>query len=728
MSEQAIIDLPVVEGLATASPKEVAPENPNTQLGILAQDNECSTNISAIEDSGRIMFRGADMSFLKINGIQMFTFYEIMRKLCPDAKRGTVGNRFTRLKATKHACNRAEVKLVKELGGTDPSFYYCTLVARTDVERYCERYEDNGTRINRNTCSSKPDKKKSKKCTPKAKQGLKEIDSVVTDKQIKKYKATFSKGNARKKSTAKSVLPEAKSLNITKIQVDKISQELYTDEANTAITETNTQDAGKKRKRRTQFELLQSYQFYTDVTEDESHKRQKTSVSDSDDQQLEADSIIPVDINSNIIDWQNKSPKKLEEATFNYDELDLPFSDDNNNASGSVEPRSPTLLLKRSQNNKWHVAKAVLPLLNLDDTESEKSSDIVIKAKSNRNLGESKTAMTKVKNKLKALRKSSTAKKTKIDKSVRPLASIKKLGKKGSKKVKESNKNRKISVTTLDEQEKTQKFEGDPICEKDINDTKPENSDNTSASVQHKNVDRRKSLLLRKDNTDSLNKTSIVNKEKRENGTKNDSKITVKKKRRRRVEMNSFRLIETIPYSSLLVVRDGDLCPSYTMAYNQNNYLPGCCHALWRWRLGKPVKIPCQSPVKTKDDQFLVEKKQDDLSPAKPNEDYKFPPKTKQAEHSQVGKRRDEQSPVEKRPEERQIETKTDEMSSAKTKKEKQFALEEKQDDLLSPVETRPDEHAPAKEKHDDLSPIKTTQDEQAKNDVEINGNEKLSN
>jgi hypothetical protein len=85
MSEQAIIDLPVVEGLATASPKEVAPENTQD----LAQDNECSTiNISAIEDSGRIMFRGADMSFLKINGIQMFTFYEIMRKLCPDAKRG----------------------------------------------------------------------------------------------------------------------------------------------------------------------------------------------------------------------------------------------------------------------------------------------------------------------------------------------------------------------------------------------------------------------------------------------------------------------------------------------------------------------------------------------------------------------------------------------------------------------------------------------------------------
>ena len=49
-------------------------------------DNECS--LSAIQDSGRIMFRGKNMLFLKVNGIQMFTFYEIMHKLCPDTKRG----------------------------------------------------------------------------------------------------------------------------------------------------------------------------------------------------------------------------------------------------------------------------------------------------------------------------------------------------------------------------------------------------------------------------------------------------------------------------------------------------------------------------------------------------------------------------------------------------------------------------------------------------------------
>ena len=690
---------------------------------------------------------------------------------------GTVGHRFTRLKATKHACNRAEVKLVKQLGGTSPSITYCTLVARADVERYCEKYEgNNGARINRNTaCSSKPDKSKKRI----AKQGLKEIETVVTGQEIKKDNPSFGIGNARKKSTLKPILPV----------------ELSTLDTNTSIIKQNTQDASKKRKRRTQFELLQSYTFYSDVTEDENHKRKKSSVSDGDDQQLKTDSIMSVDINSNIIDDQNKSPKELEEAKFDYDSLDLPYSDDNNNSSGLIEPRSPTLLLKRSQNNKWHVAKAILPHLSFDDTESEKISDTVIEAKDSRNSGESKPAMTKVKNKVKAPRKSPSStskepsgKKTKMDEGVRPLASIRKVGKKGLKKVNESNKKQKISASPVDGQEKTTKLED--MTDKDITVAKSDNSENNSVSI--KDLDGRKSSLLLKDSTESLNKASVVNKEKRENSTKSDNKV-VKKKRTRRVEMNTFRLIETIPYPSLLVVKDGELCPSYTMAYNEKNYLPGCCHALWRWRLGKPLKMPSQSPVKTKDDPSLVEKKQDDVSPDKTREDYKFPPNGKQDDNSQdetrpdkkapVGKdqhehsqdetrpdkeapvekeqdeqpqdetRPDKEAPVEKdqhehsqvetRPDKAPVEKEQDEQSQVETRpgkapvgkdqhehsqdatrpgenspdkanKDEQFALEVKQADLSS-VELQQDEHSPTKEKHDDLSPIGTTQDEQAR-------------
>lgn len=83
MTEETLTDLAVTEGddlnRIVTEELEVALED--------KENNECSS-VPAIQDSGRIMFRGKDMLFLKVNGIQMFTFYEIMHKLCPDTKRG----------------------------------------------------------------------------------------------------------------------------------------------------------------------------------------------------------------------------------------------------------------------------------------------------------------------------------------------------------------------------------------------------------------------------------------------------------------------------------------------------------------------------------------------------------------------------------------------------------------------------------------------------------------
>lgn len=594
-----------------------------------------------------------------------------------------MGNRFTRLKATKHACNREEVKIVKELGGTE--CYFCTLVALPDVERYFEKYEDN--------------KEKLKQCNKK--QGLEKNETKKKEKRIS------SKADTRKKSTSESLLPEANSLNIAKTQVENDSQELSSVEANTSIsTEQNTQKAGRKRKRRTQFEMLQVYQFYTDVTENENHKREKSSVSDDDDaQQFKADSIMSVDINSNIIEDQNKSAEKVEESMFDYDKLDLPYSDDNNNAGGSIEPRSPTLLLKRSQNNKWHVAKAVLPQCNLDALESEQTSDITIKPKSSKSSGRSKTAITKVKNKLKGLRKSSSTapeeplpKKVKVNEGINPLASLKKLGKKGLKTVKKSTVKRKNTAATADKQKKTTKLAENTNSDKAINDKNPENSDRTPVSPQQ-NVTGRTGSLLPKESTDNLNKTPIENKEKRENSTKNDG-AAVKKKRRRRTEINSFRLIETIPYSSLLVVKDGDLCPSFTMAYNQEKNIPGCCHALWRWRLGKPLRIPSNFPIKSKEDHYPLEK-QDDLSPDTTTKVDKFSVcfEAKQDENSRSDRRPNDQALIPKRLDEQFL---FDEF----------LAMEEMQEGQVL-VEQRPDKQLPNKEMTDDLFPIKEMTDEQ---------------
>ena len=551
------------------------------------------------------------------------------------------------------------------MGGINQTDYYCTLVALTDVEKYCKKYEV------------------SKQCA--AKKRLNEIDTVVPGQQTKRKKRSFRK-----------------------LQVDDLNSE----DLSIVSTKLNMPDGSKKRKRRTQFELLQSYQFYTDVTEDENYKCMETSFSsDGDDQPLTAE-LVMSDINSNIIDSQNASPKKLNEDKFNYDTFDLPYSDENNNSSGSIEPRSPTLLLKRSQNNKWHIAKAALPHLNFEDTTSEKASDIVIETNDSKTSAESKTAMTKVKNKLQAPKmplttasKKSSGKNTKKDEGVQP--SIRKLGKKSQKTVSESNKKRKSSTNTVDEH-KSVELEECPITNKDNIGAKSENTDNTSEqSIQHKNPDgRKRPLLLKdstslvKDSTDSLNKTVVVNKEKQENSTKSDK--VVKKKRKRRVEMNTFRLVETIPYPSSLVVKDGDLCPAYTMAYNQTNYLPGCCHALWRWRLGKPVKIPSQSPVKTPDDMSLMENKQlHDRSQPRANENYRFPHNTEQDEHSQDERRPDETPPVENiLDEQSHVESLPDENSP------------DKQADIdISLVHSQQDDDLLFKEKNDDLSSITITQD-----------------
>lgn len=53
------------------------------------KDNERrDAQVSTIEESERISFRGIDMLRLKVNGMPMFTFHEIMQKISPNSKRG----------------------------------------------------------------------------------------------------------------------------------------------------------------------------------------------------------------------------------------------------------------------------------------------------------------------------------------------------------------------------------------------------------------------------------------------------------------------------------------------------------------------------------------------------------------------------------------------------------------------------------------------------------------
>lgn len=462
--------------------------------------------------------------------------------------------------------------------------YNCTLVARDAVERYCQKYKDGDcgrvNQLNRSTM-------------------MKAKNEFNTDEneQIKSDQPSFSADNICEKSTS---APEG--LNISTFRIDKNAESEI--------------DASKKQKRRKR----KLFHADGDVIKGENRKRKKPSV--DIESKINVDPNMFVDINSNIIDVQSESPNKFEESKFNFNEIDLPFTDDNTISSSVIEPRSPGLLLKRSQNNKWHVAKADLPL-NLDGKGPENTADIVENdAKSNKN---SKSGNAKLRKKIKGPLKLFTNttskgfldKKTKMHERMSSLASIEKLGIKALKKVDRSTKKGKYLAVNVDNGEKVLFSESD--LEKDFCDEKPESTRSDTTSLQHQDFDHRKSLQF---NCSTFKDSLILNQNKGENSNKTDAKFR-KKKEKRPIETKSFSLIETIPYRSLLVVKDGDLCPSYTMSYSENNSLPGCCHALWRWRLGKPLKISNQSP---KADHFLM-KRQASPSPAKSMEDFKFPPK-----------------------------------------------------------------------------------------------------
>lgn len=81
MNEQAAIDPCVME----SENGETLDENVESY----GKQDIKKSSFNSIEGSGRIKFKGEDMLFLTVNGVQMFTFYEIMLKLCQGTKRGT---------------------------------------------------------------------------------------------------------------------------------------------------------------------------------------------------------------------------------------------------------------------------------------------------------------------------------------------------------------------------------------------------------------------------------------------------------------------------------------------------------------------------------------------------------------------------------------------------------------------------------------------------------------
>ena len=292
-----------------------------------------------------------------------------------------------------------------------------------------------------------------------------------------------------------------------------------------------------------------------------------------------------------------------------------------NNGNEIQVPRSPTLLLKRSVNNKWHVAKSSLLRLNFDDEEVTMNGDYGSFLKSaetsparsatnslNRTtIKDASLATVPVSepkpepSPIKSSPKSTKTLSGKVTKSV-PVACSVSMKKKARITAKKGEA--KASVKT-DEQAKLWPSraanEGNRFGSDALVTARNKNSGarliGNCFSGGAKSAESSRSVKVLNGKTPrkggETNRPAVKDKSngsvQKAKSSKANAGVVGKQKRRRRVQFGTFRLIETIPYPSSLVVKDGDLCPSLSMTYSAANRLPHCCHPLWRWCMGKAV-------------------------------------------------------------------------------------------------------------------------------------------
>lgn len=441
---------------------------------------------------------------------------------------GTINSRFARLQAVKYACNKADLKIIKEYGGTEPQKYNCTLVAQSDVERYFDRY-NNGVRTNR--CSTEindrvlGEKKQRKRWTQKP--------SIDND---------FHASPSKSKENQHNFSQDFVTLGLDKAPIDKTAMSMIqttsmTDDEEVLCKKLLREDDVEQRS------VLSIGHKHQHPTEDDllhTHEQK--------DDNFSSDNYI-LDVNSNIV--ENDNSQKIV-TQLNIDKVHT-FSNDNEEISPH---KSPGLLLKRVDDNQWHVANEA----SIHDVfMTEEDSVNISTAKVVRH--EPKLILKRPRKRKVSKIKSSTKMKT-VD-TLNERLGEKNVGNKDGRK-KQTSKQSTIPLQTL---EKDDNIVEDYCFDKDLRENR--NGEDISFEFQTEHCE-----------TKDLNSDTT---------TKNPNKLA-RKKRQRCIEENSFCLIDTIPYPPSLFVKNGELCPTYTMVYNQKNRIPGSCHALWRWRLGKPVK------------------------------------------------------------------------------------------------------------------------------------------
>jgi len=101
---------------------------------------------------GRLVFRGVELAYLNIDGEYMLPLAELLALVLPTTPRTTLFTRMEKMKVRRHFCQPEEIKLLKTVNGIHGSSANCTLLCKTEVEKYCSMYIDNFSESNKGKC------------------------------------------------------------------------------------------------------------------------------------------------------------------------------------------------------------------------------------------------------------------------------------------------------------------------------------------------------------------------------------------------------------------------------------------------------------------------------------------------------------------------------------------------------------------------------------------------
>ena len=101
---------------------------------------------------GRLVFRGVELAYLNIDGEYMLPLAELLALVLPTTPRTTLFTRMEKMKVRRHFCQPEEIKLLKTVNGIHGSSANCTLLSKTEVDKYCSMYIDNLSESNKGKC------------------------------------------------------------------------------------------------------------------------------------------------------------------------------------------------------------------------------------------------------------------------------------------------------------------------------------------------------------------------------------------------------------------------------------------------------------------------------------------------------------------------------------------------------------------------------------------------